>query len=61
MATYTSPPAAAESVDSGTVVLILVTPTATDYANAVSRSVEIRLVPSSVILPPNGTPVPQFA
>jgi PKD repeat protein len=36
------------------------TPVGTDYGNATSRSVSIRLVPPGVILPPNGTPVPSF-
>lgn len=63
-ASYTAPPAPLESVDTHTTVAILATPTGwgTDYnyANALSRSVEIRLVPPGVILPPNGTPVAAF-
>jgi PKD repeat protein len=59
-ATYTAPAAPADPVDSQTVVQILATPGGADFANAVSRSVSIRLVPPGVILPPNGTPVPSF-
>jgi PKD repeat protein len=50
-----------DSVDAQTVVQILATPGGTDYSNAVSRSVSIRLVPPGIILPPNGTPVPAFS
>ncbi len=57
---YTAPPAPVESVDRQTTIAILATPTGTDYANAVSRSVQIRLVPAGVILPPNGTPTAAF-
>jgi PKD repeat protein len=59
-ALYTSPSAPIDSVDPQTVVQILATPGGTDYTNAVSRSVSIRLVPPGIILPPNGTPVPAF-
>jgi PKD repeat protein len=57
---YTSPPAPAEPVDTFTIVTLLVTPIGTDQATAVPRSVNIRLVPPGVILPPNGTPLPSF-
>lgn len=56
---YTAP-AAGEPVDTNTVVTIRVTPVGSNYANAVSREVQIRLTPPGVILPPNGTPVPEF-
>jgi PKD repeat protein len=59
-ATYTAPLASVDPVDNQTVVQILATPGGSNYANAVSRSVSIRLVPPGVILPPNGTPVPSF-
>jgi PKD repeat protein len=59
-ATYTAPLAAVDPVDSQTVVQILATPGGTDFSNATSRSVSIRLVPPGIILPPNGTPVPSF-
>ena len=58
---YTAPDAPADPVDNGTVVQILATPTGSDYGNALSRSVSIRLVPPGIILPPNGTPVPAFS
>ncbi len=59
-ATYTAPAAPADPVDTQTVVQILATPGGTDYGNATSRAVSIRLVPPGIILPPNGTPVPSF-
>jgi PKD repeat protein len=59
-AIYTAPLAPADSVDTQTVVQILATPGGTDFSNATSRAVSIRLVPPGVILPPNGTPVPSF-
>jgi PKD repeat protein len=63
-ATYTAPLAPVDPVDNGTVVQIQATPGGKwsnyDYANALTRSVLIRLVPPGVILPPNGTPVPSF-
>jgi PKD repeat protein len=59
--TYTAPPAPGDPVDTGTVVTIRVVPAGTNYATAVARSVEIRLVPSGIILPPAGTPRARFA
>jgi len=59
-ATYTAPLPPIDPVDKGTVVQILATPGGSNFANAVARSVSIRLVPPGVILPPNGTPVPSF-
>ncbi|MEZ5420864.1 MAG: PKD domain-containing protein [Vicinamibacterales bacterium] len=59
--TYTAPPAPAERVDNFTIVTLYVTPINGDYANANSRSVEIRVVPpDGTILPPNNPPVPAF-
>jgi len=58
--TYTAPLAPADPVDNQTVIQIVATPGGTDYGNATSRSVSIRLVPPGVVLPPNGTPVPSF-
>ena len=49
--TYTAPPLPPDSSDEGIVVTISVIPTGTDFANAVSRSVNIRLVPPSVLTP----------
>jgi len=58
--TYTAPPPPPEPVDNFTVVSVLVVPSGTDFANAVARNVNIRLVPPGVILPPAGTPTPRF-
>jgi PKD repeat protein len=59
-ATYTAPPPPPESVDTLTIVTVMATPIGSNFANAVPRSVNIRLVPPGIILPPNGTPVPRF-
>jgi len=59
-ATYTAPLAPIDPVDNQTVVQIQATPGGSNYANAMPRSVSIRLVPPGIILPPNGTPVPSF-
>lgn len=56
--TYTAPPRPAESTGRGTVVTLLATPFGNDYTGAISRSVDLRLLPPGVILPPNGAPVP---
>jgi PKD repeat protein len=59
--TYTAPPPLADPVDPFTIVQLLVTPINGDYANAFSRSVDIRLVPTGpVVLPPNSPPVASF-
>jgi PKD repeat protein len=57
---YTAPAFLGDPVDTFTVVTIVVTPTGTDYRNAVPRQVDIRLVPPGVVVPPNGNPVPRF-
>jgi len=57
---YTAPFAPADPVENGLVVQILATPTGSDYANASTRAVSIRLVPPGIILPPNGTPTARF-
>jgi PKD repeat protein len=49
---YTAPPAPRESVDSGMIATIRVTPSGGNYANAVGRDVDIRLVPPGIIMPP---------
>jgi PKD repeat protein len=59
-ATYTAPLPSVDPVDNQTVVQIQATPVGSNFANAMLRSVSIRLVPPGVILPPNGTPVPSF-
>ena len=58
--TYTAPPASADPVDLHTLVSIVVTPSGQDARTSVGRSVDIRLVPPGVILPPAGTPIPSF-
>jgi PKD repeat protein len=63
---YTAPPAAPGGITGtcaslpGTCVTIVATPLGTDFSAAVTRSVEIRLVPIGVILPPADTPTAQF-
>jgi PKD repeat protein len=49
--TYTAPPMPADTIDRGTIITILVTPTGTDHANATPRAVSIRIVPPSVVTP----------
>ena len=52
---YTAPAApAGPAVDNGTTVSISVTPLGTDYANSLARFATIRLVPSGVVVPPDG-------
>jgi PKD repeat protein len=52
---YTAPAAAAgPSVDLGTTVDIAVTPLGSDYANSVTRFATIRLVPTGIVVPPDG-------
>lgn len=57
---YTSPPPPLQAVDSFTIVTLLFTPFESNFANAVPRSLDIRLVPPGVLLPPNGTPTANF-
>jgi PKD repeat protein len=52
-AVYTAPKAPVVSVASGTIVSVLATPISSNYANAVARAVDIRLVPIGVIQPPS--------
>ena len=58
--TYTAPPPPLVSVDNFVVVTILLTPSGTDYSDALSRSVNIRLVPPGVIVPGTPTPTASF-
>lgn len=59
--TYTTPGSIGDGVDYYTVVSLLFTPIGSEFANAQSRGVDIRLLPSgTVILPPNSPPVPSF-
>jgi chitodextrinase len=57
--TYTSPPRPAEGTP-GTIVTLGVTPVGNDYRSALTREIDIRVVPPGVILPPNGAPQPAF-
>lgn len=60
-ATFTAPPASpAPSSSSGTKVSIIASGTTAPFDNAQS-SVDIRLVPPGVILPPADTPTPKFS
>lgn len=58
--TYTAPPAAAVTIDTGTQVEIRVTPTGTDFGNSNSRFATIRLMPVGVITPPSNGLTPKF-
>jgi chitodextrinase len=52
---YTAPAApAGPAVDNGTTVSISVTPLGNDSVNSVARFASIRLVPSGVVVPPDG-------
>jgi hypothetical protein len=52
---YTAPAApAGPSVDLNTTVRIAVTPLGTDFVNSVARFATIRLVPSGIVVPPDG-------
>jgi chitodextrinase len=52
---YTAPASpAGPSVDANTTVDIVATPLGTDFANAVSRLVTIRLLPIGIVVPPDG-------
>ncbi|HEY3380456.1 MAG TPA: PKD domain-containing protein [Vicinamibacterales bacterium] len=58
--TYTAPAAPAQSVDTGAnIITLMVTPINGNYANAMPRTVDIRLVPPGVIIPPSDL-VPGF-
>lgn len=56
--TYTAPQKPFESTGLGTVVSIMGTPIGNDFRGESGRTVDIRLMPPGVILPPNGAPVP---
>jgi chitodextrinase len=49
---YTAPPAPVAVTANTSTIMLLVTPIGTDFANAIARSVTIRLVPSGTINPP---------
>ena len=59
--TYTAPTGSpAQNSDAFTVITLIATPAETDYRNALSRQVDLRLVPQGVILPVAYSPVPKF-
>lgn len=58
--TYTAPPKPFESTGLGNVVTIMGTPIGNDFSGQQGRTVQIRLIPPGVILPPNGAPVPSI-
>lgn len=60
--TYTAPLGAQSGNSDGgdSIVSVRVIPSGNDYSNAIPRSVDIRLVPQGVILPPPNTPVARF-
>jgi PKD repeat protein len=56
---YTAPTGAlsGNTQENESIVTILVTPVGTDFNNALTRNITIRLMPAGVILPPAGRPV----
>jgi PKD repeat protein len=60
--TYTAPlsPSSGNSDPGNLTVTIRVVPSGTDYANAVGRSVELRLIPAGQLLPLPNTPKADF-
>jgi hypothetical protein len=58
---YLAPPAPPPTAENDVVVTILLTPIGDDFASTVPRSVQIRLVRTGLMLPPNGTPRPNFS
>ena len=51
--TYTAPPGTSAPADAGSIVTLRFTPVGGDYRGAVDRQVDIRVIPTTVILPPN--------
>ena len=58
--TYTAPPQPTQPVDPFNVVTISVTPIGTDFRGEIARTVDIRLIPPGLILPPNSPPQALF-
>jgi PKD repeat protein len=59
--TYTAPPGPpSQNSDTFTVITLIATPAGYDYRNALSRQVDLRLVPQGIILPVAYAPVPKF-
>lgn len=59
-AVYTAPAAPPFAVDTNTIVGITISPIGTDFGNATSKTVDIRLVPPGVIQPPITGLTPKF-
>jgi PKD repeat protein len=59
--TFTAPPPPSIVIGSGTIVSISVTPTGSDFSNAVPRAATIRLVPPGTIGAPPSPLRPEFA
>lgn len=57
---YTAPPRPIQPIDDGKVVTIRVTPTGTDFRGELPRTIDLRLIPPGLVLPPNALPRPQF-
>ena len=57
---YTAPPAPAASVNAATTVTIAVTPSGSDFANAVARGADIRVIPPGTVVPPDDKLVAAF-
>ena len=52
---YTAPPGPGRfATESGTTIDVLATPIGSDFANALPRAVTIRLVPTGIVIPPDG-------
>jgi PKD repeat protein len=60
--TYTAPnsPPTQNSDNGNQVITLLATPAGTDYRGALSRQIDIRLVPQGPLLPASGYPMPRF-
>ena len=56
---YTAPPSPAAAVDAFTIVDIGITPIGNDFGNSTMRVASLRLVPTTIVLPPDGL-VPRF-
>jgi chitodextrinase len=57
---YHAPPAPPPTATSDNEVTIVVTPVGSNYANAISREVRVKLARPGIFLPPNGAPRPVF-
>jgi PKD repeat protein len=58
--TYTAPPRSSQSTDPFNVITIRATPIGTDFRGEIARTVDVRLIPPGVILPPNAAPQALF-